>query len=89
LCDRHTMTGNLDHALAMGQKGGLRNVACFYGLGDHGGGATRRHLAEIRAWSEAHLEVRVRHATLHGFFHALEREAAAKGPRGLPVFRGE
>ena len=89
LSERHKMAEKLDHALAMGREGKLRNLACFYGLGNHGGGATRRHLADIRAWSAAHPEVRVLHSTLHRFFHALEREAAARKPRGLPVFRGE
>src|SRR5579872_3258911 len=49
--DRDEMLPRLDGYLAEAKKRHLHHVGCFYGLGNHGGGATRRMLAEIRAWS--------------------------------------
>ena len=90
LCERHTLVEQLDNALASAQQSDLDNVAVFYGLGDHGGGPTRRHLQEIRAWSAAHADVRVVHSGLHRLFAALRAEVADKGGDGfLPVHRGE
>ena len=75
-------------ALAEAARGSrLRTVACFYGLGNHGGGPSRRQLADIRAWAAAHPGARLIHSGLHRFFAALRREVGEG--RGLPVHRGE
>ncbi len=66
----------------------LENLACFYGLGNHGGGPCRRQLAEIRAWAQAHPEVEVVHSGLHRFFAALRREVIHRR-LSLPVRKGE
>ena len=75
--------------LEAGCQSGLQNVACFYGVGNHGGGPTRRQLADIRAWAETHLDVMVVHSGLHAFFAALREEISKKPKSALPVHRGE
>ncbi|MBE7212965.1 MAG: alpha-mannosidase, partial [Gluconacetobacter diazotrophicus] len=54
----------------------FENVGVLFGLGNHGGGPTRRHVEEVRAWAAAHPEAGVRFSTLHGFFAALRAELA-------------
>jgi alpha-mannosidase len=79
----------LDQLLEAAGRDGLVNVGVFYGLGDHGGGPTRRHLREIRQWSDAHPEVTVLHSGLHRFFDALRAELGEAGAPALEVVRGE
>lgn len=74
----------LDRTLESLLAGRLGHAACFYGLGNHGGGPSRRHLRAIRAWAGRHPEVEVVHSGLHRLAEALRRE---KTP--LPVWRGE
>ncbi|MEI6085443.1 MAG: glycoside hydrolase family 38 [Verrucomicrobiota bacterium] len=81
--ERAEATSKLDALLAQAQKTDLQNVGVFYGLGNHGGGPTRRQLADIRAWTKAHPEVRVVFSGLHRLFDALKNE------KNLPVYRGE
>ena len=88
-CERDKMTPTLDQYLAEASKWGLNNIAVFYGLGDHGGGSTRRQLAEAAAWAESHQEVSVVHSTLHGYFDALRKELAVKGESFIPEHKGE
>lgn len=79
----------LDAALAEAEATGMANIGCFLGLGDHGGGPSRRMLREVRAWAKAHPEARVEFSGLHRFFAALRAEAAARGAGWLPEVRGE
>src|SRR2546430_4786429 len=58
-CEREEMTKRLDAYLEAASKSDLLNVACFFGLGNHGGGPTRRHVDEIRAWRQRHPQVRL------------------------------
>ncbi|MBN2452271.1 MAG: glycoside hydrolase family 38 [Lentisphaeria bacterium] len=89
-CEREEMPRRLDGVLAMAETSGLHHVGVFYGLGDHGGGPTRRTLRDIAAWADAHPEIAVVHSGLHPFFAALRRELESKGDEGfLPVHRGE
>ena len=89
-CERDEMPRKLDGLLAAAEKGDLRQVGAYYGLGNHGGGPTLRILREIAAWSAAHPEVEVIHSGLHRFFAALRQEIGEKGGAGfLPVHRGE
>src|SRR4051812_4621924 len=88
-CEREEMTKRLDAYLEAATAGELANVGCFFGLGNHGGGPTRRHLEEIRAWRAAHPEVKVIFSGLHPFFAALRREIARKPRSFLPTHRGE
>ena len=62
----------------------LENVATFVGLGNHGGGPSRRHVQDIRAWSEANGDVEVVFSGLERFFTALRQETTV-----LPTVRGE
>jgi alpha-mannosidase len=87
--ERSEMIAKLDGSLALLQTGALRNVGCFYGLGNHGGGPTRRQLDEIRAWSAAHPGVRVLHSGLHALFDALAEEVREHGDAFIPTHRGE
>lgn len=89
-CERDEMPRRLDALLAAAQAGDLDNVGVFYGLGDHGGGPTRRVLRDIADWADAHPEVKVVHSGLHRFFAALRAEIADRGGESfLPVHRGE
>jgi alpha-mannosidase len=86
---RNEMLKRLDETLAAAQAGDLRNVGVFYGLGNHGGGPSRCHLREIRAWAQAHPEVQVVHSGLSRLIAALQTEVKQQGDDFLPVHRGE
>jgi alpha-mannosidase len=87
--ERDEIPRRMDALLDAAHKSSLRNVACFYGLGNHGGGPTRRHLLEIRAWAETHPDVKVVHSGLHSFFAALRDEIKDRPVSSIPVHRGE
>jgi alpha-mannosidase len=89
-CERDEVPKRLDGYLRAARQHGLDNVGVFYGVGNHGGGPTRRQIADIRAWAERHGdEVRVVHSSLHRLFDALRDEVQAKGEAFLPTHRGE
>jgi alpha-mannosidase len=88
-CERDEMPRRLDALLAAAQQTDLENVGVFFGLGNHGGGPSRRNLADIRAWAAAHPEARATFSTLHGLIDALYDEVARKGDDLLPTHRGE
>lgn len=88
-CERHEIKPRLDALLQAAREGDLHNVGAFYGLGNHGGGPTRRQLREIREWAEANPDVRVIHSGLHRFFDALREEVAGKAVDFLPMHHGE
>ena len=88
-CNRDEMTKRLDDTLAATATSKLDNIACFYGLGNHGGGPSRRHLLEIREWIKQHPEVDVVHSGLHRLYGALCRELASKGHDLIPDHKGE
>lgn len=81
---RDEILKRLDDTLAAAAACDLRNVGLFYGLGNHGGGPSRRQLLDIRQWAAAHPEINVVHSGLHRLFDALRAEKAE-----LPVVRGE
>ncbi|HHI68663.1 MAG TPA: hypothetical protein ENJ97_04980 [Planctomycetes bacterium] len=72
------MARTVDLALRLG-----RDVPLFWGLGDHGGGATREDLERIRRWKERETRVRIEHSTLESYLEAVEEAA-----RRAPVFEG-
>jgi alpha-mannosidase len=88
--ERAEMPQRLDDYLAAAREHRLENVGVFFGVGNHGGGPTRRQIADIRAWAQAHTdEVRLVPSGLHRLFDALRTETAANGDDLLPTHRGE
>lgn len=88
-CERNSMRYMLDFRLAAAQKQKLRNVGVFMGLGDHGGGTSRRLIRDAEEWAKDHPDVRVVYSGLSGFFRALRREISGLPPGAVPVFGGE
>ncbi len=87
--ERDELPRRLDEYLAHATKGDLENVGCFFGVGNHGGGPTRRHIADVRAWAARHPEVKVVWSGLHRLIDALYDEVARKGDALLPTHAGE
>ena len=55
---------------------GIEHVMCFYGVGDHGGGPTRRQTAWIRAHRDAFPGARLVFSHPRAFFDAVKPHAA-------------
>lgn len=60
-----------------------RSMACFFGIGNHGGGPTRANLAAIDRLRHRWPDTAVEYGTLEGFFAEADREEP------LPTHRGE
>ncbi len=78
----HTERDNIEERLAEGVEAALslgRDTAVFWGLGNHGGGATRRDLAAIDAFMEKESRALIRHSTTEQLCRAL-RPAAREAP---------
>ena len=87
---RDEVPRRLDATLEDAARRDLDNVPVFLGIGDHGGGPSRRQILDVGAWAAAHPEVRVVWSGLHRFFDALRAEIATKGDDAfLPVVEGE
>lgn len=66
---------------------GFRHGLMFFGVGNHGGGPTRAHIARIRQLQEdPSFPVELRFSTLRDYFAAVEKDPAY---RKLPVWSGE
>lgn len=87
LSERDEVPRKLDRALAHARPGA--QVGIFIGLGNHGGGPTRRNIRDVHAWAAAHPEVDVRFSTLHGLMDAVRAAPASEGASALPIFKGE
>jgi alpha-mannosidase len=87
--ERDEVPRRMDASLEAAERYGMNNLGVFIGLGNHGGGPTRRHLREVREWVSRHPDVDVRYSTLHAFLRALREEAGLRGEGFLPVVRGE
>lgn len=87
--ERDDIDQRLDAILAAMQENPAEHVGCFYGIGNHGGGPTRRLLDDIAAWQAAHPEVVVVHSGLHRLFAAFHEAAAGKGEEFYPTLEGE
>lgn len=79
----------LDETLTHAHPQPFEKVGVLMGLGNHGGGPTRRHLSETFAWAQEHSEVEVRFSTLHGFFETLRGGIASMSAREVPSVHGE
>jgi len=78
----HSEHDNIEDRLREGVALALklgRDVPVFWGLGNHGGGATRRDLAAIDAFIAREKRVRIVHSTPDQFFEAV-KDAAAVAP---------
>ncbi len=83
----HTERDNIEDRLRAGVALALelgRDVPVFWGLGNHGGGATRRDLKTIDAFIAGETRVRVVHSTPDRFYEAVKNAAA-----DAPVFDGD
>ena len=83
----HTERDNIEDRLRAGVALALelgRDVPVFWGLGNHGGGATRRDLRVIDAFIAGETRVRVVHSTPDRFYEAV-KDATARAP----VFEGD
>lgn len=88
-----TERGNTEEMLAYtleeSAKSPYRNVGVLMGLGNHGGGPTRRHIDEVRAWAAQHPEIEVRFSTLHGLFDSLRAELQSAEAPEIPRVSGD
>jgi alpha-mannosidase len=83
----HTERDNIRSRLEEGVELALRlgrDVPVFWGLGDHGGGATREDLKTIDAFIAREQRVRVLHSTPDKLYAAIKDAAT-----GAPVFEGD
>jgi alpha-mannosidase len=87
--ERNNVPEILDSTLAGAKTDPFQNHGVLFGLGNHGGGPTRRHIQDVLAWRKLHPEVEVRFSTLHGFFEALQKEISEASAPKIPVVKGE
>jgi alpha-mannosidase len=87
--ERGGMNEVLDETLRGAESADFVHVGALIGLGNHGGGPTRRHLKDIEAWRLRHPQIEVRFSTLHGFFDALRQEVTSGKGLPVPSVRGE
>jgi len=80
--ERKNITQRLTEATNLALERG-RDVALFWGLGDHGGGATRTDLDRIREFSANENRIEFIHSTTDHFYEAIKSLIT-----GLPVYEG-
>ena len=83
----HSERDNIEQKISEGIALALklnRDVPVFWGLGNHGGGATREDLRIIDALMRKEKRVRIIHSTPDRFHEALSRTA-----KNVPVFEGD
>ncbi len=83
----HTEYGNMKERLDQGVKLALeknRDIALFWGIGDHGGGATREDLEMIREYILSEKRVEIIHSTTDNFYYNLEPYI-----QNAPVHKGD
>ncbi len=83
----HTEYDNIEERLKSGVELALeknRDVPVFWGIGDHGGGPTRRDLVRIDALAAGERRVRIFHSTPERFLAAV-----SEAGRKAPVVRGD
>lgn len=87
--ERNEVCNRLDGLLEKSGQAATGTLACYFGLGDHGGHPTRRMLAEVRDWIKTHPQVSVCFSTLTRFFDALRTEITDRANADIPVFKDE
>lgn len=83
----HTEYDNMEQRLKEGTALALklgRDVPVFWGIGDHGGGPTRRDLKTIDAFAQEETRVRIIHSTPDRLYEALRGAA-----KSAPVVEGD
>lgn len=80
--ERKNITQRLAEATTLALELG-RDVALFWGLGDHGGGATRIDLNRIREFTANEQRVEFIHSTTDRFYESIKPLIS-----GLPVYEG-
>lgn len=88
-CERSDLPQRLNAVLDRAKTSPVRNLGCFVGLGNHGGGPTRQHILDIESWASEHKDVEVIFSTLHQFFKAADDELKTLKPDIIPVVKGE
>lgn len=73
---------NLNNTLEEMDKAGLEEMACFYGVGNHGGGPTIENIKSIREIDVEHKDLDVKCNTLEKFFDSVHVDK-------LPLFQKE
>ena len=74
----------LENALQACEVSGQKNMLKIYGVGDHGGGPTRRDISALKDMASWPIYPTLRFSTYHAFFEAVDREETR-----IPVSRGE
>ncbi len=83
----HTERDNIEQRLNEGTELALRlnrDVPVFWGIGNHGGGATREDLETIGAFQRKEQRVHIRHSTPERLYRALRSHA-----RNAPLVHGD
>jgi len=65
-------------------KSPLRDGLCFYGVGNHGGGPTKKAIESLQALMDQEDELNLEFSSLEAFFHSVQRQSEE-----LPVVAGE
>ena len=87
--ERFNLPHILDETLRLSAHQPFQNAGVLMGLGNHGGGPSRRHILDAREWAGLHPEVEIRFSTLHGFFDALREELPGLPGEAVPVHNGD
>jgi alpha-mannosidase len=82
--DNGWLEGHIRTALATPRPAGIHDIMCFYGVGDHGGGPTRKAVEWIKAHREFAPGVRLEFSSPQRYFAAVEAAQAE-----LPTVEGE
>ena len=84
--DPEDLRGNIEASLAAAVPG-IPHVLCFYGVGDHGGGPTRKLIEWIVEHRDEYEDAELRFSSPSRFFEAVRRHHAAV--EALPSVTGE
>jgi alpha-mannosidase len=83
----HTERDNIEQRLQAGTELALRlnrDVPVFWGIGNHGGGATREDLDKIRTYKQNERRVEVVHSTSEAFYRSVRHNA-----KNAPLVEGD
>lgn len=80
----------IGHAAEIANEYRIRDVLSVYGVGDHGGGPTRRDIERLAAMQRWPVAPTIRFSTYHDFFRAIESVPSIPHTHGErnPIFTG-